>query len=82
MGRAILAVISASIAIVGAITIFRSVYAIFGRIIDGDDYEPAKDFLDKTLEAMVGAIILLGIASVLIFLYLLGAKLILPILGL
>lgn len=39
MGRAILAVISAAVAVVGTITIFRLVYVAFSKLIDGDNYE-------------------------------------------
>lgn len=82
MGRAILAVISAAVAVVGTITIFRLVYVVFSKLIDGDTYEESVDFGDKAIEALLGACILACIAMVLIILYLLGTHLILPVFGL
>ena len=82
MGRAILAVIGAAVAVVGMITFFRLVCVVTGKILDKDGYEPAEDLLDKIVEAIMGAAILLGIASVLTILYLLGTKVILPVFGL
>ena len=82
MGQTILAIISAAVAVVGAITIFRLVYVVFSKLIDGDRYEEAVDFGDKALETFWGAIILGFIAMVLMILYLLGTHLILPVFGL
>ena len=82
MGRAILAVISAAVAIVGAITIFRLVYVVFGKLIEGDTYEESIEFGDKAIETLLGAVILGCIAMALTILYLIGTHFILPIFGL
>lgn len=82
MGRAILAVISAAALIAGLITLFRSVYVLFRKLIGEDDLEPAKDFTDKLIEAVIGFGLLGSAVMFLMLLYLIGVRFILPIFGL
>ncbi len=82
MGQTILAIISAAVAVVGAITIFRLVYVVFSKLIDGDTHEESVEFGDKAIETLFGAIVLALIAIALRILYFIGTYLILPIFGL